>query len=147
MAPASLVLLALVGCGGSSERSDAASLAESLWSARVPYAGDSSRVTALVDEIGFGAAGHEVELRTAEPPYALTVSLQEPGGPIDQTDVSGQATLLLGLVANLDEVSISAGQDRYTVTADAASRQLGHDVKDLGRDQPTLVRYLERTDD
>jgi hypothetical protein len=52
--------------------------------------------------------------------------------------------LLLGLVANLDEVSITAGQDSYSLAAAAASRDLGHDVKLLGRDRASLVRYLER---
>lgn len=147
-AAASLVLLALGGCGGSSEHPNAASSAESLWAARVPYVGDNSRVTSLVNETGLAGVGsYSIELHTAEPPYALAIALKDPDKPFDATDFSGQATLLLGLVANLNEVSITAGQDRYSLSAAAASQDLGYDVKQLGRDQPSLVRYLERASD
>ena len=147
-AAASLVLLALGGCSGSSGHPSAPGSATSLWSARVPYVGDNSRVTTLIDEIGFaGARGYTVELRTAAPPYALAISLKDPEKPFDATDVSGPATLLLGLIANLDEVSITDGQHGLSLTAAAASRDLGHDVKQLGRDRPSLARYLERARD
>ena len=87
----------------------------------------------------------KVEMRTDEPPYALAISLEDPDKPFD--DFSGQATLLLGLVANLDEVSITTEQGGYSLSATAASRDLGHDVKQLGQAQSSLVRYLERASD
>jgi len=146
-AAASLVLLVAGGCGGSPDDPDAASRAESLWAARVAYVGDNARVTSLVDQTLAGASGYTVELHTAAPPYALTIALEDLDEPFDDTDFSSQATLLLGLVANLDEVSVTAGQDGYSLSAAAASRDLGHDVKQLGQDQSSLVRYLERTSD
>lgn len=145
---ASLVFLALAGCGGSSEHLDAAGRAESLWSSRAPYVGDNSRVTALVEEVGLAHAGsYSIKLQTAKPPYGLTIDLKRPDKPFDATDFSGQATLLLGLVTNLDKVSITSGEDGYSLHAAAASQDLGYDVKQLGREQRTLVRYLERTSD
>ena len=142
-AAASLVLLAVGGCGGSPSPT-ATSSAASLWSARVPYVGDNSRVTSLIDEIGLaGAGGYEVELRTAEPPYTMAISLEDLDQPFDAADFSDQAVLLLGLIANLDEVSITAEQDGSSLSAAAASRDLGHDVKQLGRDRSSLVRHLE----
>ena len=105
-------------------------------------------MTALVDETDpAGAGGYTLELGTAEPPYTLTVALDDPDEPFDPDDVRRQATLLLGLVGNLDEVSITDGQDDYSLTAAQASHDLGHDVKRLGQDQQTLVRYLERAGD
>ncbi len=105
-------------------------------------------MTALVNEVGLARAGsYSIELHTAKPPYGLTIALERPDKPFDATDFSDHATLLLGLVANLDQVSISAGEDDYFLHAAAASRDLGYDVKQLGRDQRTLVRYLERTSD
>jgi Domain of unknown function (DUF4825) len=143
-----LVLLASGGCGGASEDPDAASSAQSLWTARVPYVGENSRVASLVNEIGVAGAGsYRLELHTAEPPYALTIALTDPGKPFDTVDFSGPATLLLGLVTNLDEVFITAGQSGYSLSAAAASRDLGYDVKQLGRDQPSLEQYLAQASD
>ena len=110
--------------------------------------GNNSRVTSLVNQTGLAGTGnYSSELHTAEPPHALAIALKDPGKPSNATDFSGQATLLLGLFANPHEVAITAGQDRYSLSAAAASQELGHDVKQLGRDQPSLVRYLERASD
>ena len=146
-AAASLVLIALGGCGGPSGESDR-SRAESLWSARVAYVGDNSRVTALIDAIGLaGAGGYEVELSTAEAPHSMAISLEDLDQPFDAADVCDQAILLLGLIENLDEVSITADQDGCSSSAASASRDLGHDVKQLGRDRSSLVRHLELASD
>lgn len=144
-----LIGVALSGCGTStSEQSDASSKAQSLWSARSAYVGDNSRVAALASEVGLGSEGSfSIVLQTAKPPYAMTVAFTRLDKPFDRTDFSGQATLLLGLVANLDEVSVTSGEHVYALTAAGASEQLGYDVKDLGRDQSKLTAYLDSNRD
>jgi len=144
-----LIGVALTGCGTSaSERSDGSSQAQSLWSARSAYVGDSSRTTALVREVGFGPQGsYLVELQTAKPPYAMTVAFTRLDKPFDATDLSGNATLLLGLVANLNEVSVTSAGHGYSLTSAGASKELGHDVKELGRDQGKLTAYLDASRD
>ena len=144
-----LIGVALTGCGTStSDTSDTSSTAQSLWSARSAYVGDNSRVAALVHEVGPGPEGsYSIVLQTAKPPYAMTVALAELDKPFDRTDFSGKATLLLGLVANLDKVSVTSGEHAYSLTAADASKELGYDVKDLGRDQGKLTAYLDSSRD
>ena len=99
-------------------------------------------------EVGPGSEGsYSILLQTAKPPYAMTVALTRLDKPFDRTDFSGQATLLLGLVANLDEVSVISGEHAYSLTAAGASEELGYDVKDLGRDQSKLRAYLDSSRD
>jgi hypothetical protein len=144
-----IVGLVLTGCGTSaSESADTSSEAHRLWSARSPYVGDNSRVVALVREVGPAPEGsYRIELQTDSPPYAMTVALARLDKPFDDTDFGGSATLLLGLVANLDKVSVTSGAHAYRLTAADASRHLGYDVKELGRDQATLRAYLDSTRD
>jgi hypothetical protein len=144
-----LIGVALAGCGTPApEQSEASSRAQSLWSARSAYVGDSSRMTALVGEVGFGPQGsYRIELQTAIPPYAVAVALTRLGKPFANTDFSGNATLLLGLVANLDKVSVTSGGQTYTLTSAGASQQLGYDVKELGRDRGRLTAYLDASRD
>jgi len=137
-------LVASAGCG----TADTADSAESLWAARSPHVGDNSRVASLVEALGVGGSGgYDLELQTARAPFGLTVTVQDPEKPFADTDHSGDATLLLGLVANLDEVTITAGPDAFSLSTDAASQELGYDVKQLGRDRAALERYLEQAED
>jgi hypothetical protein len=144
-----LIGVALTGCGTpTSEQSDASSRARSLWSARSAYVGDSSRTTALVRGVGFGPSGsYHIELQTAKPPYGLTVALTRLEKPLADTDFSGNATLLLGLVANLDTVAVTSGAQAYSLTSAGASKDLGYDVKELGRDRSRLTAYLQASRD
>ena len=144
-----LIGVALTGCGTSAgERSDASSEAQSLWSARSAYVGDSSRMIALVGEVGLGHDGsYRLELQTEKPPYAMTVALTRLEKPFDNTDFSGNATLLLGLVANLDTVSVTSDGHAYSLTSAGASQQLGYDVKELGRDRSRLDAYVAASHD
>ena len=124
------------------------SKAQSLWSARTQYVGDGSRVVALVNKAGFGPQGsYRVALQTATTPYGMTVSFQRLDKPFDDVDFTEGATLLLGLVDNLDHVSVTSGEHAYSLSAAGASTKLGYDVKDLGRDQSRLTAYLGTTDD
>ena len=148
LALALLMLVALTGCGGSPKDLDVPSRAQSLWSSRVRYLGDSSRVAALAREVGPAPEGsYSISLQTAKPPYALTIELERSHKPFDATDFSEPATLLLGLVANLDKVSVTTSGHAYSLTAAAASRDLGYDVKELGRDQSRLTAYLDANSD
>ncbi len=148
---ATLVLLlaaALTGCGGSLKDSDSPSSAQSLWSSRTPYVGDSSRVAALVRELGPAPDGsYSISLQTTKRPYALTIALERLDKPFGSTDFSEPATLLLGLVTNLDRVSFTSSGHAYVLTADVASKELGYDVKELGRHHSTLTAYLDANDD
>lgn len=67
--------------------------------------------------------------------------------PFDRTDFSGLTTFLLGLVANLDQVSVTSSEHACSLTAAAASKDLGYDVKELGRDQIRLTAYLDANRD
>jgi uncharacterized protein DUF4825 len=140
-----IVGVALAGCGTpTSGQPDTSTEARSLWSARSPYVGDNSRMVALVREVGPGPAGsYSIELQTARPPYGMTIALTRLDKPFDDTDLSEQATLLLGLVANLDKVSLTSGGHAYSLTSAGASKALGYDVKELGRDQGKLGAYLD----
>ena len=140
------MLLALSGCGAASNDAQQAKTdAQSLWSLRTPYVGDNSRVIKLVGEL-FASPGatYTLTLHTARRPYALTIKLAGLAKPFESIDFSEQETLLLGLVGNVDVVSIepASGGPGHVLTTAAASQVLGHDVKDLGRDQRSLAAYL-----
>lgn len=143
-----LMVMALTGCGGSPKDPDVSSRAESLWSSRVRHLGDSSRVAALVREVGPAPEGsYSMSLHTAKPPYALTMELERLHKPFGATDFSEPATLLLGLVTNLDRVSVTSSGHAYSLTAAKASKELGYDVKELGRDHGRLTAYLDANSD
>lgn len=137
--------LLLGGCATpNSEQPDQSARAQSLWSARIDVLGDSSRVAALANQAGFGPAGtFSLSPQTPPPPYALTVTFDHLDKPFDDVDFSANATLMLGLVANLDTVSVTSGGHSYSLTASDASTALGYDVKKLGRDEATLASYLD----
>lgn len=150
MACALLTIVSLAGCDASPEEPDpdAPSRAESLWSSRVRYVGDNSRVVALVNEVGPAPAGsYTIGLQTAKPPYGLTIDLDRLDEPYDTTDFGAQATLLLALVDNLDKVSVTADGEAYSLTTDEASQDLGYDVKELGQDRSRLTEYLDAHSD
>jgi hypothetical protein len=115
-----------------------------LWSARTAYPGDNSHVAALVSAAGFGPEGtYSIALQTGAPPYGVTVVFQTLDKPFADIDFSVNATLLLGLVGNLDQVSVTSGQRTYSLSAVGASHRLGYDVKVLGRDRSKLTAYLD----
>ena len=148
MTLALLMLVALTGCAGSPEDLDVPSRAQSLWSSRVRYLGDSSRVAALVREVGPAPEdSYSISLQTAKPPYALTIEVERLDKPVDATDFSEPATLLLGLVTNLDKVSVTSSGHAFSLTAAEASKDLGYDVKELGRYQRRLRAYLDANSD
>ena len=143
-----LISVSLTGCGGTFVEPEPPSRAQALWSARTPYTGDNSRVAALVREVGPAPdAGSSISLQTANPPYVLTIHVKRLDKPFGLTDFSGQATLLLGLIGNLDRVSVTSRRDSYSMTAASASRELGYDVKELGRDRAKLTAYLDASRD
>ena len=143
-----LIGVALTGCGTSaSEPSDASSQAQSLWSARSAYVGDTTDDRARARGRLRAPGSYRIELQTARQPYAMTVAFTRLDKPFDDTDFSGNATLLLGLVANLDQVSVTSGGQAYSLTSAGASRKLGYDVKELGRDQGKLTACLEASRD
>ena len=135
------VLVIAVTLGGCAP--DSPDMTDALWSARTEFVGDSSRVAALANEAGFGRAGdYSLSLQTRQKPYALTVTFDHLDKPFDDVDFSTDATLMLGLVANLDTVSVTSDDRFYSLTASDASTALGFDVKELGRDEGRLADYL-----
>lgn len=135
--------IALTGCTETAPPPDPTTRAESLWSARTPYVGDSSKVASLVREVQPEDAGaYTIVLQTTSEPYGLTIEMTEADDLAERTALTERATLLLGLVENLDEVSFAAADDTYTVTRADASADLGFDVKELGRARGTLTTYL-----
>lgn len=140
-----IVALTPGGCAAPGPaQSDPPNRAQSLWSARTDFVGDNSRVAGLADQAGFGPAGTcRRSLQTQQSPYAMTVNFGHLEKPFDDVDFSTNATLVLGLVANLDKVSVTSEDHSYSLTAPDASTTLGYDVKELGRDETRLVAYLD----
>jgi hypothetical protein len=119
-----------------------------LWSSRARSLGDGPRVAGLVREVAPAPEGsYSIDLQTTKPPSTLTVDLERSGKPFDATDFSEPATLLLGLVTNLDRVTVTSSGHAYSLTAAAASKDLGYDVKELARDQSRLTAYLDANSD
>jgi Domain of unknown function (DUF4825) len=138
------VAVMLGGCATSSSEQSDPTRAQSLWSARTDFVGDNSRMVALVHETGFGPAGtFRLSLQTRQAPYGLTVAFDSLDKPFGDVDFSSNATLMLGLVANLDKVSVTSDDQSYSLTASDASEALGFDVKELGRDETKLAEYLD----
>ena len=140
-----IIAVTLGGCAlRDSEPSDPPPRVQSLWLARTDYVGDNSRAAELAHQAGFGPAGsYRISLQTQQAPYAVTVDFDHLDKPFGQVDFSANATLLLGLVANLDTVSVTSGDHSYSLTASDASTALGYDVKVLGRDKTKLATYLD----
>jgi hypothetical protein len=137
----------LAGCGTSTSPSNGQrSVADLLWTDRTPYVGDNSRVIALVAQL-FPRSDftYTVSVQTSARPYGVTVTITRSGKPYDLMVFGEQTTLLLGLVGNLDTVTIASASSSHstTVTAASAGKTLGYDVKELGRDQRTLAAYLD----
>lgn len=138
-----LSLVAATGCAASSDGPAASDRATTLWAARTPHVGDNSRVDALVGIVGPAPQGsYTISLQTAQKPYGLTLSMDSLQKPFELLSFDEPATLLLGLVANLDEVSITSHGKAYSLTTAEASKDLGYDVKELGRDQRKLTAYV-----
>jgi hypothetical protein len=140
-----VVAVTLTGCASlRAGESDSPDRALALWSARTEFVGDNSRVADLVDRTGFGPAGtYSLSLQTQRSPYAITVAFDHLDKAFDDIDFTMDASLMLGLVENLDQVSVTLGSHSYSLTADDASAELGYDVKALGHDKATLQMYLD----
>ena len=106
---------------------------------RTAYLGNNSRVSSLIGKVVPGSVGnYTLELQTARPPLGLTVNIGRLGTPFAMTDSSENATVLLGLIGNVDEV---------TFTATSISGTAEFDVKKLGQDQNVLAGYLSKMHD
>ena len=120
-----VVVVSLTGCGGPSGEPEELSYAQWLWSHRTAYTGDNSRVAELVRGVGPAPEGsYRIRLHTARRPYGLTIDLRRLDKPFDRTDFARQTTLLLGLVGNLDKVSVTSSEGSYSVTTASSSRPL-----------------------
>jgi hypothetical protein len=148
-AVALLFCLVLIACSGQDQAElDAAGRADRLWSSRTPYVGDNARVLALLGEVGFGQQGtYTTSLQTEKPPYGLTVELRRLEKPFPDVDFRDSATLVLGLVANLDHIDITFGAQSFTLAAAEISGELGYDVKTLGQDRSRLAAYVQSGQD
>jgi len=140
--------LALAGCTAEADRDQATASrltdqAHALWEDRTAYIGDNSKVLALVKASGLASMGeYRVSLQTDTPPYAMTVAYSRIGKPFDSIDFTPQTDLLLGLVANLDQVTVTADGSTRSFTAKEATTRLGHDVKDLASNEAALTDHL-----
>ncbi len=134
-----------ISVGAGSGASDgAAARASSLWANRTSFAGDDSKIIALVRGAGFGPAGtYTISLGTTTRPYAVTVHLEDAAKPADTTDFTAPATLVLGTVGNLDEVHVVGGATDFSFTSAEATTAIGYDVKLLGRDESRLRQYVD----
>lgn len=145
-----LGVVALTGCTAARESAapSSASQAHRLWQDRTAHVGDNSKVVALTGDAGFGSMGtHTVALHSTTAPYAVTVAYSALDKPFGTVDFTAPATLLLGTVANLDRVEVTAGGASFALTSAQASAKLGFDVKDLGRDEARLTAYVQSLND
>ena len=145
---AAALCLALAGCGSAvGPESAGASRAADLFAARTAYLGDNSSVMSLINMVAPVSGGsYTMELQTAHAPLGLTVTLRRLIKPLADTDFNQPATLLLGLIGNVDVVTFAAGSETHTFTSTSASKTAGFDVKKLGKDQKALADYLSKTD-
>jgi len=118
--------------------------AVNLYKLRLDYIGDNSGVIRLVQQAGFEFAGdYIIELKTSAEPYGLKVFYSKFSDPFSSLDFSQNATVLLGLIKNLDYVEITDGNNTYKLTAEEASAALGHDVKEFGSNPKKIEAYFE----
>ena len=110
---------------------------ENLWDHKTEYTGENDNVVALVSDVGF--RDYTVELKTEAEPYGLIVKVKDGDLP-DSLDK--ECILLLGLIGNLDHVTIVTDTDTYKMNVDQACSILKYDVKKLGQSKPLLERYL-----
>lgn len=142
---ASLTAVAtLGGCGSAATNDKSTSEAKVLSSMRADYVGDNSRVAALVREV-FPTSdfGYSLRLETAARPFTVTIRIDRSTKPVQHLDFSQQATLLLGLIANVDAVTVVSADSHYALTTAVATKRLGYDVKELGRSQSRLQTYID----
>ena len=111
-----------------------------LWNDKTDYIGENDNVVALVSNVGF--KDYTVELKTEEVPYGLIVNVKDDDL---QDNLERECILLLGLIGNLDHVTIIADSGTYTMNVDQANSVLKYDVKKLGKSKPLLERYLLET--
>ncbi|MCU1535796.1 MAG: hypothetical protein JWP82_147 [Humibacillus sp.] len=131
---------------------DSAARTSTLWANRTEFTGDNSKIIALVRAAGFGHAGtYTISLGTTARPYAVTVHLDDTAStakPVDTTDFTAPATILLGTVRNLDEVHVVGGSGTtFTLTKEAATSAIGYDVKLLGSDEGKLRQFTDGVED
>ena len=103
----------------------------------------NSRVTALVNLAGPTPEGqYKLSLQTGKAPYGLTIEVLDPDKPCRDLSLDRSQILLLGLIENLDRVTVTCREQTRTATAAEATRALGFDVKALGRDRSRLAAYV-----
>lgn len=136
----------LTGCGAQPGNGEL-TFSQALWDHRTAHVGNSSQVTSLVRLVGPAPEGtYTLSLQTDGTPYGLTISVAKPEKPCADLASDRSATVLLGLIANLDRVTLSCADQKRTVTAADASKALGFDVKALGQDKTRLDAYVEHRD-
>ncbi len=141
---ASAAVAMLAGCATSPPDSDTVTRSQALWDARTEFVGDNSRVAALVSLTSPAPEGkYTLSLETDRTPYGLTVHLIDPGKPCRDISSEQSEQLLLGLIANLDRVTVTCEGEAHTATASDASTALGFDVKTLVQDKDQLAAYLD----
>lgn len=155
IAAAVLVGVPLSGCTVSASQDQVAVAAgagvdaesHALWEHRSPFVGDNSKVIALISDANFGPAGsYTIKLQTERAPYGLTVAFpgaDVSGKPLEAVNFTPCATKVLGTVGNLEWVNVTGkGAAVFSLTAKQASKTLGFDVKELGRDERKLTDYV-----
>jgi hypothetical protein len=136
----------LAGCATSQDGE--LTYSQALWDAHTPFVGDSSRVTALVNLAGPTPEGqYKLSLQTGKAPYGLTIEVLDPDKPCRDLSLDRSQILLLGLIENLDRVTVTCREQTRTATAAEATRALGFDVKALGRDRSRLAAYVDQQAD
>ena len=136
----------LAGCATSQDGE--LTYSQALWDAHTPFVGDNSRVTALVNLAGPTPEGqYKLSLQTGKAPYGLTIEVLDPDKPCRDLSLDRSQILLLGLIENLDRVTVTCREQTRTAIAAEATRALGFDVKALGRDRSRLAAYVDQQAD
>lgn len=136
----------LAGCSAQPGNGEL-TFSQALWDHRTAHVGNSSQVTSLVHLVGPAPEGtYTLSLQTASTPYGLTINVPKPEKSCADLDSDRSAAVLLGLIANLDRVTVSCADQKRTITAADATKALGFDVKALGQDKTRLEAYVEHRD-
>lgn len=118
-----------------------------IYSLATDYTGDNSKVSGLLDAIGFGKYGdYEIQLQTAAEPYGLTVKYKGQAAQNGDYDFQRECVMMLGMIGNLEYIEIKdVDSNIVRYDTNVTKSLLMYDVKQMARDRAVLESYYLET--
>jgi hypothetical protein len=118
-----------------------------IYSLATDYTGDNSKVSGLLDAIGFGKYGdYEIQLQTAAEPYGLTVKYKGQVAQNGDYDFQRECVMMLGMIGNLEYIEIKdADSNIVRYDTNVTKSMLMYDVKQMAEDKAVLESYYLET--